>query len=89
MGSLTGVSGIVASVIAPLADCGVSVFCVSTNLDDFVLVSVSNCIPDYLGGGPVMQQAHDSRSSGGRIAVEAGSAKLKNQYLKSDLRALV
>jgi hypothetical protein len=38
MGSLTGVSGIVASVIAPLADCGVSVFCVSTNLDDFVLV---------------------------------------------------
>lgn len=38
MGSLTGVSGIVANVIAPLADCGVSVFCVSTNLDDFVLV---------------------------------------------------
>ena len=38
MGSLTGVSSIVASVIAPLANCGVSVFCVSTNLDDFVLV---------------------------------------------------
>lgn len=39
MGSLTGISSIVASVIAPLADCGVSVFCLSTNLDDFVLVS--------------------------------------------------
>lgn len=39
MGSLTGISSIVASVIAPLANCGVSVFCLSTNLDDFVLVS--------------------------------------------------
>lgn len=42
MGSLTGVSGIVASVIGPLADCGVSVFCVSTNMDDFVLVGVGS-----------------------------------------------
>lgn len=41
MGSLTGISSIVASVIAPLANCGVSVFCLSTNLDDFVLVSAS------------------------------------------------
>ena len=40
LGSLTGISSIVASVIAPLANCGVSVFCLSTNLDDFVLVSV-------------------------------------------------
>lgn len=39
MGSLAGVSSIAASVIAPLANCGVSVFCVSTNMDDFVLVS--------------------------------------------------
>lgn len=39
LGSLTGISSIVASVIAPLANCGVSVFCLSTNLDDFVLVS--------------------------------------------------
>ena len=38
MGSLTGISSIVASVIGPLANCGVSVFCLSTNLDDFVLV---------------------------------------------------
>ena len=40
LGSLTGISSIVASVIGPLANHGVSVFCLSTNLDDFVLVSL-------------------------------------------------
>ena len=39
LGSVTGVSKIAASVIAPLADHNVSVFCVSTNQDDYVLVS--------------------------------------------------
>ena len=39
LGSVTGVSKIAASVIAPLADHGVSVFCVSTNQEDYVLVS--------------------------------------------------
>jgi hypothetical protein len=38
LGSVTGVSKIAASVIAPLADHNVSVFCVSTNQDDYVLV---------------------------------------------------
>lgn len=45
LGSVTGVSKIAASVIAPLADSNVSVFCVSTNQDDYVLVSVQNFIP--------------------------------------------
>ena len=39
LGSVTGVSKIAASVIAPLADHSVSVFCVSTNQEDYVLVS--------------------------------------------------
>lgn len=38
LGSLTGISSIVASLISPLADHNVSVFCLSTNLDDFVMV---------------------------------------------------
>ena len=38
MGSLTGISNIAATVIRPLADWGVSVFCLSTNLDDYVMV---------------------------------------------------
>jgi hypothetical protein len=38
LGSVTGVSKIAASVITPLADHNVSVFCVSTNQDDYVLV---------------------------------------------------
>ena len=37
-GSLTGISKIAANVIGPLADEGVSVFCLSTNQDDYVLV---------------------------------------------------
>ena len=40
LGTLAGISNIVASVLAPLANCDVSVFCLSTNLDDFVLVSL-------------------------------------------------
>ena len=47
-GSLTGISKIAASVIGPLADRNVSVFCLSTNLDDYVLVSVCVCV---CGGG--------------------------------------
>ena len=43
LGSVTGVSKIAASVIAPLADHNVSVFCVSTNQDDYVLVSSILC----------------------------------------------
>lgn len=39
LGSVTGVSKIAASVIAPLADHNVSVYCVSTNQEDYVLVS--------------------------------------------------
>ena len=39
LGSVTGVSKIAASVIAPLADHRVSVYCVSTNQEDYVLVS--------------------------------------------------
>ena len=39
LGSLSGISKIAASVISPLADQNVSVFCLSTNLDDYVLVS--------------------------------------------------
>ena len=38
-GSLSGIGKIAASVITPLADHGVSVFCLSTNQDDYVLVS--------------------------------------------------
>ena len=38
LGSVTGVSKIAASVIAPLADHKVSVYCVSTNQEDYVLV---------------------------------------------------
>lgn len=38
LGSLTGISKIAASVISPLANCGVSVFCLSTNQDDYVMV---------------------------------------------------
>ena len=37
-GSLTGISKLVASVIGPLADEGVSVFCLSTNQEDYVMV---------------------------------------------------
>lgn len=44
LGSVTGVSKIAASVIAPLADQNVSVFCVSTNQEDYVLVSGENYI---------------------------------------------
>lgn len=40
LGSLTGISKIAASVIGPLADRNVSVFCLSTNMDDYVMVSV-------------------------------------------------
>ena len=40
LGSFTGVSKIAASVIAPLADHKVSVYCASTNQEDYVLVSV-------------------------------------------------
>ena len=40
LGSFTGVSKIAASVIAPLADRNVSVYCASTNQDDYVLVSL-------------------------------------------------
>ena len=43
LGSVTGVSKIAASVIAPLADHNVSVFCASTNQEDYVLVSVVWC----------------------------------------------
>ena len=39
LGSVTGVSKIATSVIAPLADHNVSVYCVSTNQEDYVLVS--------------------------------------------------
>ena len=38
-GSLTGISKIAANVIGPLADREVSVFCLSTNQDDYVMVS--------------------------------------------------
>ena len=38
MGALDGISKIAASVIAPLANQNVSVFCLSTNQDDYVLV---------------------------------------------------
>ena len=41
LGSLSGISKIAASVISPLADRKVSVYCLSTNLDDYVLVSIS------------------------------------------------
>lgn len=50
LGSLTGISTIVASCIAPLANCGVSVFCLSTNLDDFVLVSEQSLQTSLKGG---------------------------------------
>ena len=39
-GSLSGISKIVASVINPLADNGVSVFCLSSNQEDYVMVSI-------------------------------------------------
>lgn len=39
LGSVTGVSKIAANVIAPLADRNVSVYCASTNQEDYVLVS--------------------------------------------------
>lgn len=42
LGSVTGVSKIAASVIAPLADHNVSVYCASTNQEDYVLVSPGN-----------------------------------------------
>ena len=42
LGSLSGISKIAASVISPLADRKVSVYCLSTNLDDYVLVSILN-----------------------------------------------
>ena len=40
LGSFTGISKIAASVIGPLADWNVSVFCLSTNQEDYVLVCV-------------------------------------------------
>ena len=40
LGSLTGISKIAASVIGPLADHGVSVFCLSTNQEDYVMVGL-------------------------------------------------
>lgn len=40
LGCLTGIGKIAASVIAPLADRGISVFCLSTNQDDYVMVSI-------------------------------------------------
>ena len=42
-GSLTGISKIAANVIGPLADREVSVFCLSTNQDDYVMVSWLLC----------------------------------------------
>ena len=39
MGSVSGISKLAASVIGPLADRGVSVFCLSTNMEDYVMVS--------------------------------------------------
>ena len=39
-GSLTDISKIAANVIGPLADREVSVFCLSTNQDDYVMVRV-------------------------------------------------
>jgi len=39
LGSLTGISKIAASIIAPLADQGITVFCLSTNQDDYVMLS--------------------------------------------------
>jgi len=38
LGSVSGISKIAASVIGPLADQHVSVFCLSTNVDDYVMV---------------------------------------------------
>ena len=40
-GSLNGISKIAASVIGPLADQCVSVFCLSTNQEDYVMVSTT------------------------------------------------
>ncbi len=40
LGCVTGISKIAASVIGPLADRNVSVFCLSTNMDDYVMVGV-------------------------------------------------
>lgn len=39
LGSLTGISKLAASVIGPLADKCVSVFCLSTSTEDYVMVS--------------------------------------------------
>lgn len=41
-GSLTGISKIAANVIGPLADENVSVFCLSTNQEDYVMVEESD-----------------------------------------------
>lgn len=38
-GSLTGISKLAANVIGPLADENVSVFCLSTNQEDYVMVN--------------------------------------------------
>ena len=40
LGCVTGISKLAASVIGPLADKNVSVFCLSTNMDDYVMVCI-------------------------------------------------
>ena len=45
LGALDGISKIAASVIAPLANQNVSIFCLSTNQDDYVLV---RSVIDYI-----------------------------------------
>ena len=47
-GSLNGISKIAASVIGPLADQNVSVFCLSTNQEDYVMVSKICIYSTYL-----------------------------------------
>lgn len=44
LGSVTGVSKIAASVITPLANHKVSVYCASTNQEDYVLVGHKCCL---------------------------------------------
>lgn len=42
-GSQGGISKIAASVIGPLADRDISIFCLSTNQEDYVMVGVLYC----------------------------------------------
>lgn len=71
LGSFTGVSKIAASVIAPLADHNVSVYCASTNQEDYVLVSVlwEDCCDV---GGCVMVGVLDWASPGRHDFYESG-----------------